>query len=199
MKAWPDTAFPLRVVIDRSELQFGFQQDWTPQDSANLWRWLDELNTEAGRPLFRAAQHSDLTSFVLQPLHPEFGKGTPSVAVGAVQVEISRALQGAAGGGQPMWGPDWSFVGARAQFQAGDALKNRHLVKHEFIHTLGIIHACGFQSLMSYCRQTSEVLTPHDIAYLELLLRTTTLMRTEGVRFTLWETAAGEIEARAVN
>ncbi len=193
VKAWHESAFPLPVAIDRSEIQLGIQQDWRSQDSTAMWRWLDELNAEAGRLLFRPAQYGDL-NFVRQP---GLGAGVSNVGVGAVLVAIwSRGILDRAFGGG-IYDRDFSFRGARVGFETAGLLNDRFIVKHEFIHTLGIIHACGFRSLMSYCRDTSDELTPHDVAYLELLLRTTSLMRSERVRFTLWETAMGETDALA--
>ena len=164
-------ALPVPVVLDRSS-----GHDFTLTDSMNIWRGFRRFESLLGETLFRAE--------VYDP-----SKWTPENSIN-IEVNLDHeryadgvgtgSVNGQKHGGRIIYGPqitNWAFDDVRTTI-------------HEIGHVFGLGHHCGWKSRMSYGCSTdmsASVLTPEDVAHLQMLMKASDLQAKRSALYGLSE------------
>ena len=172
LPVWPVGAFPVAVAFDRA----GSNLPIVAEDSVALWSSLREMEADLGRTLFRPVNFSELPA-----------PGTTPVR--GINVRVIKDL----GGGSAGWaaGSDATIRGVQISLDQG-TVRFGPVIVHEFVHSLGIGHTCGWRGVMTGCNNNAGRLTASDVAHIALQYRLEEVRRAVLATHSIFEAWQGQ-------
>ncbi|MFQ5536842.1 MAG: hypothetical protein ACE5GJ_05255 [Gemmatimonadota bacterium] len=199
-QTWPEPSLPIPVALDRPGSRGAFAQG----DSALFWSHIADMEEALGRDVFRPVPLEDVVILSgtrrargailvrMDSTLTDRGRGTPSTPDPwnwALSADASTWSQGQV---SRIGFVSDDIEGGIVSFHDSDLLRNRALVIHEMMHTLGAGHGCSWPSVQTYCASLKRDLpTAQDVAYLEVLEAMRTLEQQHNTRWGLLAAAAG--------
>ena len=147
VKAWAPGSLPIPVMFDRSRSNILIGD----ADSVTLWQTLNDFQTAMGQTLFVPATMT-----------------TPSNAgyvIGAITVAIDTTIAHSGGEANWYWNSRDEIQAAQISFKGKSLLVNGPVIKHEFMHALGLHHTCRWPSVMGGYGCAMYDLTSDDVGY----------------------------------
>jgi hypothetical protein len=145
---WKSNRFPIAVAFRRNRRS----PEITSDDSAAFWTILEEMNGDFGMRIFRPATLA----------------GDDPTDVIVVDLGIMREADGLS---RVTWAPTGELFDVRVTLRDAGVLHSTRVVTHEMMHALGFGHTTAWRSVVSPDRASSDRLTPEDVAYAELAMR----------------------------
>jgi hypothetical protein len=148
-------SYPVPVIIDH----FRTDAVISATDSANITAGVENMNTRLGGLLVKPGQ---VSLAVLQK---------DSIVRGVIALRADKRIKPY--GGFTTWWTDTSGDIAAGVVRSlnSDTLTSPVLLTHELLHALGFKHTCAWKSIMGgYGCLTNPLLTPDDVAYIQLAI-----------------------------
>lgn len=157
---WKSTRYPIPIAFRHK----GMSRAISPSDSVAFWSIIEQMNADFGVDLFKPATVNN--------------EDPPDVIV----VDLSD-MRNTDGLSRETWTPWGELFDVRVTFNDAQTLRDRRVVTHEMMHALGFGHTMAWRSVLNL-RQSNDAdrVTPEDVAYAELAMRSHISRERENVR-----------------